>query len=163
CGRLVTRTRSLPPLDPCKDANDCHEQCSEDRHGTYAPLEPQLLHPLFGQLSFHLGSLVGCLGLMLKPRALDLQSFLTRLPQLLYLLVFVRCCFLVSGVTSCPSSRVFRPPGFVCLGRCRTQRGALVIAENACLYSERSPALAVLKLSPYPTDRLIPDRVARWV
>ena len=58
---------------------------------------------------------------------------------------------------------MFWPPGLVYLGRCRTERGTLVGAENACLYSECSPALAVLEFSPYPADRLIPDRVARWI
>ena len=86
--RIVTRACRLPPLNPGKDANYRHEQCSQHRHRTYATLEPQLLSPLFGQLPRYLGSLVGCLRLTLKPRALDLQCFLARLPQLLYISVF---------------------------------------------------------------------------
>src|SRR5262249_15728542 len=133
------------------------------RRPTYPTLELQLLSLLFGPLPLHLGPFVGCLRLTLKPGALDLQGFLARLPQLLDILILLRRRILVSGVAKCPSSRVLWPPGFVCLGGGRTQRGTLVIAETACLSREPPPALAVLELSPYPADRLIFDRVAREV
>src|SRR4029453_14088657 len=110
------------PLKQGKGAKYRQEHRSQSRHPTYATLELQLLSLLFGQLPLHLGPFVGCLRLTLKPGAVALQGFLARPPQLLDILILLWHRILVSGVASCPSSRVLWPPGFVRLGGGRTQR-----------------------------------------